>query len=516
MKLRLSKLVAIAITVFILIPISAKTISLTDWSQTVFSNLPEYSSGASATTQYPNPIFTANQFQALADTFVTVFKNNSFNKSQSWLEYNKPADLLFLNSSLRDYTSNPYQYAHVQRLTLTPKSQVCFIGDIHGSIHSVLRILWRLVQLGKLADNFSITDPDFHMVFNGDFVDRGRYGIEVWYTLMQLKIANKDKVFLLRGNHEEIQKEYGFAGTRDWWGYTNPQSGELYSKFYNDANALKATIAHLCSFLPHALYLGTESAGHKYYFQCCHGGIETGFNPIPLLTSSKDQFQLIPQSNNSTSFEGFNWSDFCQHGDGRVKYNSSRGAGYIADVKATQSYLDTINDQLKSSNTSLVGFMRGHQDRAFGCKMLFKQELFKPVCECGGYPNGPYHWANVVTPEDLKKSTLAPAHYVPVFTFTTATEGQGVPYDCFGILTMGKTFQECSLYVHEIALDPWGNNDRHNKFVSLKLPSNQLPGALIDVAWTTKPVGHPIESKLIAKARVNSGNVADFTNLCQN
>ena len=52
------------------------------------------------------------------------------------------------------------------------------------------------------------------MVFTGDFVDRGRNGLEVWYTLLSLKCApgNWDKVFLIRGNHEtcEISDDYGY------------------------------------------------------------------------------------------------------------------------------------------------------------------------------------------------------------------------------------------------------------------------------------------------------------------
>lgn len=493
----------LVLTVLAPLHLSAHFQGLAEWSETVFKNLPEYSLGISGSGQYPAPLFTAKEFQALADDFVSIFRDSSFNQDQSWLNNQKPSSRFFIPLSMTSHSFNSYHYAYVQRKTIKPSSQVCFIGDIHGSIHSVLRILWRLVQLGKLDNNLTIIDPNFYMVFNGDFVDRGRYGIEVWYSLMHLKKANKDQVFLLRGNHEDIgiQSRFGFAGTQNWRWAIDLQSGELYSKFRNDADRLRTTIDRLCSFLPHALYLGSGCQVSKYYFQCCHGGIETGFNPTLVLTSSDDQFQLIAQGcNKKTCYEGFNWSDFCQHGDGHIHVNDSRGAGYIADVVATQNYLDSINNQLKPSNTSLVGFMRGHQDMDFGLKMLFKPEKFKPVSNCCGYKNGPYHWTDVVTFDDQKKSSLGMANYVPVFTFSTATEGQGVGYDCFGIMTMGTNFEQCILDVYEIALDPHGDNHRNNKFVSIK-PSVQTESKeLITISWTRDPVSKPIDTMLAAKA----------------
>ena len=49
----------------------------------------------------------------------------------------------------------------------------------------------------------TISNKVTYMVFLGDYVDRGFYGTEVLYTIMMLKIANPEKVILLRGNHED-------------------------------------------------------------------------------------------------------------------------------------------------------------------------------------------------------------------------------------------------------------------------------------------------------------------------
>ncbi len=41
-------------------------------------------------------------------------------------------------------------------------------------------------------------------VWNGDFVDRGAWGVELLAVLAAWKLALPASVFLLRGNHESI------------------------------------------------------------------------------------------------------------------------------------------------------------------------------------------------------------------------------------------------------------------------------------------------------------------------
>lgn len=51
-------------------------------------------------------------------------------------------------------------------------------------------------------------------VFNGDFVDRGAWGLETFLLLAGWKLACPRHVFLLRGNHETAlcSMVYGFKG----------------------------------------------------------------------------------------------------------------------------------------------------------------------------------------------------------------------------------------------------------------------------------------------------------------
>jgi serine/threonine-protein phosphatase 5 len=51
-------------------------------------------------------------------------------------------------------------------------------------------------------------------LFNGDFVDRGSFSVEIMLTLLAWKVHNPNCIHLTRGNHEtkNMNKMYGFEG----------------------------------------------------------------------------------------------------------------------------------------------------------------------------------------------------------------------------------------------------------------------------------------------------------------
>ncbi|KAJ4836831.1 Serine/threonine-protein phosphatase 5 [Turnera subulata] len=77
-------------------------------------------------------------------------------------------------------------------------------GDVHGQFYDLVNIF----ELNGLP---SEENP---YLFNGDFVDRGSFSVEVILTLFAFKCMCPSAIYLSRGNHESksMNKIYGFEG----------------------------------------------------------------------------------------------------------------------------------------------------------------------------------------------------------------------------------------------------------------------------------------------------------------
>ena len=86
--------------------------------------------------------------------------------------------------------------------TILPRLTVC--GDTHGQFYDVLHIF----DLNGLPTEWN------PYLFNGDFVDRGSFSVEVILTFLLFKMSNPQCIHLHRGNHEtkNMNKIYGFEG----------------------------------------------------------------------------------------------------------------------------------------------------------------------------------------------------------------------------------------------------------------------------------------------------------------
>jgi len=214
--------------------------------------------------------------------------------------------------------------AYIEKLIVPDDAVIAIHGDMHGDIHSLNRFIQFFLDKNFLEEQnpFKIKNKKFYMLFLGDYVDRGWYGAEVLYTILRLKNENPDNVFMVRGNHEDldINARYGFGK-------------ELYKKFSSDL--LLSKINQVYNLLPLALYLGAGSENKYSIVQCCHGGIELGFDPRVMLDNSyyragvtishlmradgfsalccheiDDYKHYFKNNKKITSSNGFMWSDF--------------------------------------------------------------------------------------------------------------------------------------------------------------------------------------------------------------
>eukprot|EP00877_Chromochloris_zofingiensis_P013052 jgi/Chrzof1/7/Cz01g00080.t1 len=90
----------------------------------------------------------------------------------------------------------------IQETNVQPvRCPVTVCGDIHGQFQDLL-------ELFRIGGN----SPDTNYLFMGDYVDRGYHSVETVSLLVALKVRYRDRITILRGNHEsrQITQVYGF------------------------------------------------------------------------------------------------------------------------------------------------------------------------------------------------------------------------------------------------------------------------------------------------------------------
>lgn len=449
------------------------------WYKACKEKLPANINGTSYQTT-----LTLKEFDKALNGFFNLMKttNNSFINAKNWL-----SDAPNINDDLFNSEINPDSVfkPFVQKLVVPTDAIIGFRGDLHGDIHSLLGYL-KFLQKNRYLDSkdaFKISNSKFYLVFLGDYVDRGNYGTEVIYTILRLKIANPDRVILIRGNHEDfnICSRYGFET-------------EFLTKFPSKENPSQEKsfnkIMQLYNFLPVALYLGTGSSKIKDFIQCCHGGLEIGFNPTDLLDfpqnfgftwlkelNQSNEIQQIKQTlsknklnpkensevNNLEGFFfnipleeikedrnkyfniGFMWNDFQVNEKSPTRYYDGRGFRFSKNF--TQYALNRA-----SLSNKVRGIFRAHQHTADRDDMMDHilginnphdkhkgvSTLWKDYDFIISDSDGIALWDNIVCTFLVGADTVySQRYYKKQFTF-----------DAFGILKMADKYENWRLAVY--------------------------------------------------------------------
>lgn len=296
----------------------------------------EYAAGTYQKNFNTAPLFTGKVFLATANACGAKMQEKL--SAASWL------------------AGGTQDYLFVRKLVLPAGSMLEFRGDLHGDVRSLIYWLEDLQAKGWLdKDNiFKLIKKDTYLAFLGDYTDRGHYGAEVLYIIMQLFLHSPDTVVLVRGNHED----WDINISPTCGGFINELVqkfglGFRYGGFLSESPAQR--VARIYQYLPVCMFLGCQNNdGGVDFVQCCHGGMEPLYNAQPLLESAqtdlnewldarieKDRSRvqcvhdkvraLLNQCGCNKKFclnNGFQWNDFDffnTHPDGTWEFRAGRG-----------------------------------------------------------------------------------------------------------------------------------------------------------------------------------------------
>ncbi|KAH9709232.1 serine/threonine-protein phosphatase PP2A-2 catalytic subunit [Citrus sinensis] len=196
------------------------------------------------------------------------------------------------------------------------KCPVTVCGDIHGQFYD-------LIELFRIGGNA----PDTNYLFMGDYVDRGYYSVETVTLLVALKVRYRDRITILRGNHEsrQITQVYGFYD-------------ECLRK-YGNANVWKY-FTDLFDYLPLTALIESQ-------IFCLHGGLSPSLDTLDNIRAL-DRIQEVPHEGPMCDLL---WSD----PDDRCGWGiSPRGAGYTFGQDIASQFNHTNGLSLISRAHQLV------------------------------------------------------------------------------------------------------------------------------------------------------------------
>lgn len=192
----------------------------------------------------------------------------------------------------------------VSHVTVPTDGEITVCGDVHGQYYDLLNI-W---------DKNGVPSETNPYLFNGDFVDRGSFSVEVILILFAWKLLYPNHVHLARGNHEtrNMNKLYGFEGE-----VTSKYDARLYHLFCEAFCLLP-----LCHVINDEVFV-------------VHGGL---FSQDNVTLGALRLVDRVCEPPDQGLFVEMLWSD-PQSGRGRMP--SKRGVGVAFGRDVTENFLKT-------------------------------------------------------------------------------------------------------------------------------------------------------------------------------
>lgn len=375
--------------------------------------------------------------------FQTIIKNThdyyyyKLNNIEQWLGIKDVSDLnqkiLELKYSGSSWEDTNIDNCYGIKKEIPDESEVIIIGDIHSSFHSLYEII-NNIKSTFLVENTLELKENRYIIFTGDITDYGPYSLEVFWFVLTLHYYNPEKVFILKGNHENYSV---YADD------TRPNLSLIkeiihqfnvdHADFINQTKEKIIPIIKTLSILPTVLFL--KFRGHIYQFN--HGSINLNFsgyyhienNFAPLLSSlyqflESDRKNFIYISNDLN--DGYKWGDFYYSPfDLDLNKTPFKGNRQKHPHNVIQKYLKTHK---------IKAIISGHQDtRTLGILPVDENKMYFIIPST----NEPLYWLPtdglIVTPDqETIETTLKEDNYViplkPGIDMMAVTLSTAVPF----------------------------------------------------------------------------------------
>ena len=234
-------------------------------------------------------------------------------------------------------------------VTIKNVKNLIAVGDLHGDSVSTVRYVKGIEEL------FKKNQLD-HVVFLGDYVDRGLDSIGVLNAVIDLKLSYPNHVTLLRGNHE-TETVFKIFGLIDENSLMNQINRKYYPLGSEHTDELKETLLSFFDVLPLAADIDINSPNLKKTRRilAVHGGIpcrrfsDCASNELiwNSFINLKDAVKRVPvEKFNEPYLLGTQilWNDFeCIGVAFENVYNEDRTNGRIISKEALENFCKIYN-----------------------------------------------------------------------------------------------------------------------------------------------------------------------------
>jgi hypothetical protein len=207
-------------------------------------------------------------------------------------------------------------------------SNLVVVGDIHGDFYTLEKIMEKIDFSNYLKDESNL------LIFLGDYIDRGKYSLEVLLFICALKSIYPNNVVMMMGNHEAY--DYFPFSSYDFYFVLSEKFGSLSNILYD---------SHILPFF-RSLFLLCEIENFSILV---HGG-------LPVIEDANFfynyKFSLSNVLNDRSLLEEILWNDPRNLPDGLPWTFSNRGLG---------KYFGSVITDMWLSNTRCKFILRGHE-----------------------------------------------------------------------------------------------------------------------------------------------------------